>query len=337
MENFRIETPNFAEETPRRKAVALAEFLRQHRLTGINGNVNAHYHDLQNNFVSIALEDENHPSLPLISVAIYCCVAQRLGIDARPCGFPLHVISIVKPPPDLTLNGRADQGDEGVQSMYMDPFRSSAEIPLQDLTAQLATLGIPAQDHAGYLDIASTVEIVRRSATNIITSVQNLPRNNGEAPLSTVNCFPEMDGAFYAALWALILLPDGSPLASSNRRAFLPYIVQHVERLFYMDIYLIEKYIIPLIMNIGEQEELQETVRVMRAGDAMPKQIKRRSPEISESVQFNVGQVFRHKRYHYHAVITGWDVECLAGDAWMSQMRIHELSMGKHQSFYQVL
>ncbi len=42
-------------------------------------------------------------------------------------------------------------------------------------------------------------------------------------------------------------------------------------------------------------------------------------------VQFKVGDVIRHRRYHYRGVIYGWDAECKAEEDWMQQMRIDQL------------
>ena len=75
----------------------------------------------------------------------------------------------------------------------------------------------------------------------------------------------------------------------------------------------------------------------MRAGDSMPKQVKPRTKEILQHVKYKVGQVFRHKRYNYIAVITGWDVECSASEQWIARMRVNELPHGRDQSFYHVL
>lgn len=42
-------------------------------------------------------------------------------------------------------------------------------------------------------------------------------------------------------------------------------------------------------------------------------------------MQYKVGDVIRHKRYHYRGVIYGWDAECKAEEDWMLQMRIDQL------------
>ena len=299
---------------------------------GVTGN--AHYHDLQNNFVGIALQDDSHASLPLISVVIFCCVAARLGLDAQPCAFPFHVLAIVDPSMDCTL----EEGEKGPERtsvpIYMDPFRSNQETDVQNLQAQLLSMGVPPSAYPAFLAAAKPAEIVRRCAKNIITSVQTLPRQNGAAPTS----FPETDGALYAALWSLLVLPETELDASnSERQRYLHFIVEKVQSQYLMDVGLIEEDIIPFIRHPGQREILMDAIRVIRTGDNMPKQIKYRNSDTEKRVHFKVGQVFHHRRYHYQAVITGWDVECAAGETWMEQMNVRSLSRGQHQSFYHVL
>lgn len=319
------------DQSPQQKAIKLAEFLRQHNLTGISGN--SHYHDLQNNFIGIALQDGSHPSLPLVSVAIYCCIAQKLRLDAQPCGFPFHVLAIIKPPPGRTLDGRHADPGLPLEPMYMDPFRSNQEVYVKDLQAQLQNLGVSPSKFPELLGASSTAEIVRRSAKNIVTSLQAIRRAH-----TANHIFPDVDGAFYAAVWAVLLLPESNSLTAGAQRAnCLSHITELVEKYFLTDTWLIEKYILPLIEDRTQHRQLRDTIRIIRTTDHMPKSVKERTSGSLRKVQYKVGQIFHHKRYHYKAVITGWDVECAATDEWMVHMGVHELPKGKYQSFYHVL
>ena len=308
------------------------------------------YQDLQNNFLGIALHEEDHPSLPLISTAIFCCLAKRLGLEANACAFPLHVYTIVNSVQGFDLDGnRLPPHSDERQFIYMDPFRSDIETPVTDLQAQLRSLGIPQVDYPHALAPASTSEIVLRSGRNILESVKQAHRSavarNGHAShyqTALMSSFPDMESAFYGALWATVLLglpPDGDGpiVATVGRRNYLNRLVEHFEMHFPGDVSLVDNFIVPLLRDFGEYAPVRETVRVMCAGDSIPKPVKERSEETSEHVKYKIGQVFQHKRYHYVAVITGWDAECAADDHWMSQMRVHELPQGRHQSFYHVL
>jgi len=106
------------------------------------------------------------------------------------------------------------------------------------------------------------------------------------------------------------------------------------------DAVLIEQYVSPSSrsVGVGDQWALMERLRVVRAGDSMPKQVRTRdTPASEESVKYYVGQVFRHRRYGYTAVITGWDVECTMNSQWIEQNQVDTLSRGRHQSFYHAL
>jgi F-box protein 21 len=343
-QEIRLESTEFDSKTTRQKCLLILNYLRAHDLTGLQTEQD--YRNLRNNFIGIAVNSEPHSSLPLISTAIFCSVAQRLGVDAAACSFPFHVVAMVRPPTGLTLDGTAVQ--KAAAPMYLDPFSSSAEIALSDLVRRLEQIRVSSALYGDYLSASSVEEIVLRTGRNIINSVQDLHQRNltrqtlananDWAPISS---FPDLESAFYSALWASLLLgipPDGDgPGFSMRRREFLPHIIEQFESNFPTDVSLIEAYILPLFRSTGEYAQLRESIRVTRSVDAMPKSVKRRSKEVSQRVRYRIGQVFTHKRYHYQAVITGWDMECGADELWMHRMRIHELSRGKQQSFYHVL
>ena len=219
--------------------------MRAHDLVGISDNVENHYHDLQNNFIGIALKDDLHPSLPLITVAIYCCVAQRLGIDASPCAFPFHVLVIVRASNGQTLDSHDAAADSASESMYIDPFRSSTEIPVETLVSTLVSMGISHQSHETILGIAQTSEIVARCAGNIIRSAQTLPRGPDSAMIASR--IPDMESATYAALWAVVLLPNDDDDERSLRLQArnLPVIIRHMEVQCPSDLWLIGKNVVP--------------------------------------------------------------------------------------------
>ncbi|KAI4198404.1 MAG: hypothetical protein LQ348_002028 [Seirophora lacunosa] len=332
-QSIRLEHPDIADATPRQKARLVAIYLYRHKLTGIEASTE--YRNLQNNFIGLALNSDGRAALPLISVGIFCSVAKRFNLVARPCTFPFHVYAIVMAPHGQTLDARPLKVDSPPEMMYMDPFRTEDEVFRSDLEAQLRTMGVPPGNHDMLLGVSSTAEMVRRTARNIIESIQNT-RNIHDLGVSNDPPYPESDGALYSALWALLLLPDDSETLSQRAR-YLPYLMDHLEKQFLFDVQLIEMYMLPSFAGSQYFVQLCDALHAMRLGDSVPKQVKRRTPEISKSVQFEVGQVFRHKRYNYQGVITGWDVECAAGETWMSQMGVDRLSRGRHQSFYHVL
>jgi len=52
---------------------------------------------------------------------------------------------------------------------------------------------------------------------------------------------------------------------------------------------------------------------------------------------YAVGMVMKHRRYHYHCVIYGWDPKCTAEKGWIQQMGVYSLPKQDNQPFYNVL
>jgi F-box protein 21 len=341
--------PNFDALSQRNKAIAIGQFLRQNNLTGLTSE--RHYRDLKNNYISIALQDQKHHSLPLISVAIYCSLAQRLGLDARSCAFPSHVIAIIYPKNSESLDGPLSNSSRDVaEPMYLDPWRSDIEVPAEQLRTQLQEWGVASADFPRYMNDTSTRNLVIRTSRNILATFQefrgggdgaNIPLHQPSVQLYS-NPFADMDHAIYSALWANFLVNTPARAVPVEQLEFVPLILERFERLYSMDAIFMEQYLCPSSSSDARASHnwlaLLETIRVVRAGDSMPKQVRRRDTELSQTkVLYRVGQVFQHKRYRYDAVITGWDVECTMNSTWIAANHVDTLSKGRHQSFYHVL
>lgn len=249
-----------------------------------------------------------------------------------------------------TLDGRTATGRGDMEPMYLDPFRSDNEVSVENLRHLLGSWGIRAVDFPRYMSTSTTSSLVLRTSRNILATVHDFRGHGGNADNTGhptirlyANPFADMDNAFYSALWANFML--SSPLARSdisNQRQFIPLILERFERLYSMDASLIEQYICPVFNNPSNAEhwELHEALRVVRAADQSPKQVRRRSavsPNGEDRIKYRVGQVFRHRRYNYMAVVTGWDVECGMNSDWIAHNNVDALSGGRHQSFYHAL
>ncbi|KAJ5831039.1 uncharacterized protein N7525_009292 [Penicillium rubens] len=328
LDRFVASHPDLYLFTPREKALAIASWLALNDLTGINPG--REYHSLEHNFLGLALKDPGHNSLPLVSAAIYCFVAQGVGLNARPCGFPFHVHVIITPELGSDINGNALGGMEPGEPFYLDPFRGARETAVSNLRSQLTFLGMSnVEDQIATLGEASTSGVVLRCGKNILNSIRVEPQNPTSRAASI-----DVVSAKYAALWSVMLLSgDSRPM---DLRHQLPWLMELFATDFPSDIFLVEQYIAPLFHGLFEHEHILESLHVMRAADEIPKQIRRRTGG-NANIQYRVGQVFRHRRYHYEAIITGWDSECGAGEQWMRRMGIDRLEAGRHQSFYHVL
>jgi F-box protein 21 len=347
---LRRECPTFDELTTRRKALVVASFVRMHNLVGCEEE--GTYRELANNYLGIALQHPDHTSLPLISVAIYVCIAQRLGLDARTCGVPTHVHAVVIGPKTESLDGRpVKNSDDAEEAMFLDPFRSEEEVPVEVLHRFLESWSVAPIDFHKYLGGSHTTGLVLRTSRNILASIQEFRAQDihmanytvdQTMPLhSNTNPYAEVENAYYSALWCNFIF--GRPEPSSHehdQRQIVPLILEKYEHLYPMDCHLVEKYICPLFSGLSDAGhlDLQETLRVVRAADSTAKQIRARDNRAyHEGVKYRVGQVFRHRRYAYIAVIAGWDVECSMNPHWMATNGIDNLSRGRHQSFYHAL
>jgi F-box protein 21 len=211
----------------------------------------------------------------------------------------------------------------------MDPFRSDQETPVADLKAQLSFLGASAVEQSAFLGESRASEIVSRCSKNVLNSLQRINHFSG------ARLVPVDPGcARYAALWSSLLFSN--PLRPVELEQHLFLLLELLATDFSSDIHLIEQYIAPIFRGTMEFEHLMESLHVIRTVDEIPKQVKRRTPQ-PKGVSYHVGQVFRHRRYNYVAIITGWDTECGAGEQWMRRMGVDRLQSGRHQSFYHVM
>ncbi|KAJ4331178.1 hypothetical protein N0V95_009929 [Ascochyta clinopodiicola] len=338
------EHPRFGELSTRQQASTLAAYLRDGGFQGVSDTA---YRALRNSFMGLVVRSSSHQSLPLISVAIFCALAQRVGLDARPCGFLFHVYCLVYAPSQHSLDGEYKPSSAAeLDHMYLDPFRSSDEVHQGDLLRVLRDMGVPTADHHTYLTDTTTREMVLRTARNIMNSVQTIRQTHvGVHGISSawLDAYPDMDNAFYATIWAMLMLGPGDEATaaspqhvSSRRRHYLPYLLEHFQIHFACDVALLEQYIIPMFYTQPEGQRLLQFVQSMHQIDTLRKPLIRRSAR-TRNVDFKIGQLFRHRRYHYEAVITGWDTSCDAGEEWIQNMGVDRLAGGREQAFYHVL
>jgi F-box protein 21 len=274
----------------------------------------------------VALYGEGHNSLPLITVVIYCYVVRELGLRAAPCSFPMHVYAVVRPPEGLDLNGNALDDEAEDPAMYVDPYRSDEEVPVSSLTGQLRIVShrFSNAEVEAFLSESDARDITLRCARNIFNSQQSI-----EIPLNDVDKF----NAMYGAAWASALVP---------RRLGLPHpedLILLMQAFFensIFDVGLIQRYILPLCVDLGEYNQYMKECRAIRRRDEVPKWGWDRTGK-NAVVKYRVGQVFRHRRYDYVGAITGWDHECSSGEAWIRQMRVDRLPKGRNQPFYHIL
>ncbi|WPA98276.1 uncharacterized protein RHO25_002888 [Cercospora beticola] len=324
----------FDELSVRRKAVLVAEYLRSQGLLANAGHEN--YHALRNNFLSMALFEENYTCLPLQAVAIYCAVARRLGINAKPSNYPQHVHAVIEAPSGMTLDGKHIMVIAGAEPelMHMDPWRSHEEVPLDQLRLRLLQMGAPDHQHTHHLSATTSLEMCLRTGRNIMASVQEArERHRAIDDMSG----PDIEAAWYSMLWSMIILGDNNSASTLHRRRqCLPYLVEHFQAHFPEDISLIEKYLPTMFAGEREHSILLHLINERRTDDRNKKAPTFRTAEAA-NVTYCIGTHFRHKRYSYEGVVVGWDRRCSAEQRWIEQMRVDDLPRGREQPFYNIV
>lgn len=359
----------FEEWTARQKAVRLGSHLHQLRLLSPPSS-ESRYRSLRNILIGVVLADSDHDGLQLVGAAIYCCIARRIGLDARLTNFPTHVYIVIPAGNGIDQHGRPIK--DPTEPIYIEPW-GGHEISLRTLESQLVSMGQPAERFAAYLRPAETIDMVVRMGNNLLASVQSLGLNFetvlGRPSLDLIPTRGESDTgppdryqiaepvvlnpfrAAYCACWLRMVMRSTESIRSmqGDRASILLMngLVQQLEA-HQHDISLVETYILPKFSpSSSEYNHLKYTVsKRIRDDDADPKTVKRRpSPttgvrgsanNYADTVQYRVGDMFRHKRYNYTAVVIGWDPACMASQSWIDHMGIDSLPGGRGQSFYNV-
>lgn len=314
------------EWTTREKALALNRWVRAKNLTGLR-HPERDYRNLRNCLIGQALQHEDHESIPIISSAIYCSMAQRIGLDARCNAFPGHIHVVVSPPPGRDLDDKqVDEATEPGKRMYLDPHGSDDEVPAKELRRLLARFG--SDNSTAAMEPTPTSSTIIRTANNIRFSYEtfleqqdrdgetNLTRLlHGSGPMNVNACY-------YASLWAMLIMV---PTSSFEWEEFFDVFMDRFCRHWPEDVWLVEKYVMPLYERFAAQRrrlirpassdvnDAWRVVRYTQQADNLPPSVFRRSDKGNEDVPFKIGQVFRHRRYGWMGVITGWTL--MRGDS----------------------
>lgn len=318
---FRRLHPDFDDLSTRDKALTLNLWLRSQKLLGMD-SPGRNYRRLRNCFIGQALRYSPHQSLPLVSSAIYCSVADRLGFDARPCLFPSHVHTLVFPPSGVSLDGvplqpveDSDEPPPLPEGMHLDPYGTDEEVPKSYLLALLANFGWQANADV-FLSSAQPRNLIMRLAHNIRAAFTPdlsgpnqpepyVPASDTSRPTSGSSVI-NRDAALLAFIWARLMLlpPNGLEWVDSLHRIF-----DRLTTSWIGDTWLIEKYICPLYDMAGPHGQVWDNprnlVETKRDQDMVKLRVRRRS-ETTANIRYKVGQVFRHRRLNFLGVITGW-------------------------------
>ncbi|PTB62445.1 hypothetical protein BBK36DRAFT_1163127 [Trichoderma citrinoviride] len=319
-EDFRSYYPKSDDWSTRKRALKLLRWLRALDFTGMR-NPEQNYRNLRNCLIGQALRHPDHESIPLISTAIFCCVAARVGIDARCCAFPTHVHAIVYPPDGHTLDDEVvGDSETAPERMFLDPYGSDDEIPLSHLRMTLARLGLQ-QHNDLFLAPVLAPTMAMRTAQNIRATVARISdlQEHAHPELSQLlhgNNRMNADACLYAASWAtLLLMPP-------NNTTWLERLAKFLRRFpgaWPEDVWMVEKYLWPLYSSvINPRDGFPRNIdagfgnpwqywQFVRDADGMAPLVHRRDLcDDPRGPPFYIGQVFRHRRYGWLGAITSW-------------------------------
>jgi F-box protein 21 len=213
----------------------------------------------------------------------------------------------------------------------MDPFNSSEPVSLPKLEAQLKFITPTAtpEQTVSYLSAVSARNLSNRAAHNILSS----PSHDPGLPVHPIN--PNL--ATYAALFSLVILPSHPFNHPVQMRQHLAVLTQHFLEYFDLDIHLFETHVLPLAYALPDSRAYRNIISQLKESDHESRTPKYRSDERNAIVEYKVGQVFRHRRRGYLAVIYGWDHYCRMQEQWITMNQVDRLPRGRNQPFYNVL
>ncbi len=300
---FRAITPKWDEISTREKALELNRWLRRNNLTGLR-DAEQDYRNLRNCLIGQALQDSRHESIPIISCAIYSCLADRLGIRAECYLAPMCVHIIVTAPEGFDLNGNFSREKD---SMFLDPFGSNEEVPVSRLQAlaEHAELTLESLQTSG-----STIAVVTRTAHNIEASYAAGMRNNTPLSLSRLlhgHAAVNRQMSLYSARWAILLLSTPFSLPWNQRFShLLRYVLQNWPE----DEWIVAEYAATLDDHGAAVdpalEQLAAFIHNIHGSDQLQPSDFQSQMTADRVAPFHIGQIFHHRRYNWIGAIVGF-------------------------------
>ncbi|SNX82693.1 uncharacterized protein MEPE_01399 [Melanopsichium pennsylvanicum] len=189
-------------EKAKEMAMAICDFLADHGFRGARDDL---FSDLDNHFLHYCFAT-NRETLPLSLTLIFCGVANRLGLNASLCNFPMRILAFVSADPAAPLPGPSDTLDSASRELFWldvteyttvaydsheptpeDIFARKASwlqqrppiLDREDITNWIERMGVPPNDD--FWRPAEADSMVQRAARNILSSVQRAqinPRTN---------------------------------------------------------------------------------------------------------------------------------------------------------------
>ncbi|KAM3867899.1 F-box only protein 21 [Diretmus argenteus] len=248
--------------------------------------------------------------IPISLSVLYMTLARKLGVHVEPVNFPNHF---------LLRWCQNPRGSEDIYDfVYIDAFGKGKQ-----LTAKECEYLIGHQVAADYYSAISTTEVLLRMVGNLL--------NIGKRGEGNEKSYQ--------------LLRDSLDLYLTIHPDNVQYLLLQARLYFHLGIW--PEKVLDILQHIQALDPsqhgavgylVQHTLEhIQHKKHPVEPEVKRRSAAEHQEVQYSVGLIMKHKRSGYNCVIYGWDPKCTMSQEWITTMRVHQLSSGAVQPFYNVL
>uniref|UniRef100_A0A8C7ZIT3 F-box protein 21 n=1 Tax=Oryzias sinensis TaxID=183150 RepID=A0A8C7ZIT3_9TELE len=274
------------------------------------GNEGDYYNPLNSYIHQVLLR---RTGIPISLSVLYMTLAGRLGVQLEPVNFPNHFLLRWSQRP-RGYDAKTDITD----FVYIDAFGKGKQ-----LTAKECEYLIGHQVTADYYSSISTTEVLLRMVGNLL--------NIGKRGEGNEKSYQ--------------LLRDSLDLYLTINPDNVQYLLLQARLYFHLGIW--PEKVLDILQHIQALDPsqhgavgylVQHTLEhIQHKKHPVTPEVKRRSAPEHLEVQFSVGLIMKHKRSGYNCVIYGWDPKCTMSQEWITTMRVHQLSSGANQPFYNVL
>uniref|UniRef100_A0A131YXL5 F-box protein 21 n=1 Tax=Rhipicephalus appendiculatus TaxID=34631 RepID=A0A131YXL5_RHIAP len=290
---------------------------------GLSGD-RVYFHVPENSFIDKVLEKKT--GIPLTMCVIYGAVARRLGVHCLPVNFPTHFLLKFLEHPQLP---------EEQRYTYIDVYHGGRFLAQGECPSLCPNLQL---DRRTCFTVLRTPKVLVRMCWNLVEAWRQFEGNLG------------MQGLRYAL--ELLELFEGRGRHRSDpmrgdieHRLLLARVYLHLGINYEQILCLLKGIeaahpassgIVAYMYRTAQSQMVALEQRRETRSQRQPRKL-RSEPRSHAKVAYAVGMIMRHKKYHYHCVIYGWDGKCAANRDWIFQMGVHNLSHEDRQPFYNVL
>ncbi|KAK3611713.1 hypothetical protein CHS0354_034382, partial [Potamilus streckersoni] len=268
---------------------------------------------------------QNKTGTPISLSIVYSAVARRLGVVCEPVSLPSHFM--------LRWKEHLIFGLEQMYT-YVDVFKGGAFMSVLDLPLEFNTSSIKVASPSQALHrLLIQISPMRwcQCVSVMVSILENLARIGHQRGRigDNLQCLRNA-----LELW-LIICPENMDVrlrqvrVSLNLNINLPDVMDSLQWIADHD--QTKKRLVDYLMQVT-QDQMKSSEEKRHKKEIKPKYRKG-----DHEVEFAVGMIMQHKRYHYKCVIYGWDPTCQATDEWIARMGVNNLPKKQYQAFYNVL